>query len=288
MHGTAKGLIAAALLAFPLRASDFNGARSLEDTRHAVAFGPRPPGSAALRSLRASVEGQLRALHFRVSEDVFIARTPDGPIEMRNIIATLPGTSGRALVVSGHYDTKKQPGFVGANDGGSSTGFLLELARAVAARHWSSDIVLVWFDGEEAYGKWSDTDSVYGSRHLAERWSHDGTLARVRALINVDMIGDRNLDIVKETNSSPELLQTVWKIAYESGYGRYFTNSEDAIDDDHMPFRERGVNAIDLIDFDYGSSNSWWHTSADTIDKLSEHSFQVVGDVVMRTLETLD
>jgi len=288
MHGTAKGLIAAALLAFPLWASDFNGARSLEDTRHAVAFGPRPPGSAALRSLRASVEGQLRALHFRVSEDVFIARTPDGPVEMRNIIATLPGTSGRTLVVSGHYDTKKQPGFVGANDGGSSTGFLLELARAVAARHWSSDIVLVWFDGEEAYGKWSDTDSVYGSRHLAERWSHDGTLARVRALINVDMIGDRNLDIVKETNSSPELLQTVWKIAYESGYGRYFTNSEDAIDDDHMPFRERGVNAIDLIDFDYGSSNSWWHTSADTIDKLSAHSFQVVGDVVMRTLETLD
>lgn len=289
MHGTTtQRLILATLIMIPLGASDFSGARALEDTRRAVAFGPRPPGSAAIRSLRASIEAQLRALHLQVTEDVFTARTPDGPVEMRNIIARLPAKSGRALVVTGHYDTKKLSRFVGANDGGSSTGFLLEFARAATLRKWNSDIYIVWLDGEEAFRQWTDTDSVYGSRHLAERWARDGTLGHVEALINVDMIGDRDLNIVKETNSSPELLQAVWKCAYELGYGRYFTGSQGPIEDDHMPFLARGVNALDLIDFDYGPSNSWWHTPVDTMDKLSAHSFQVVGDVVMQALSRMD
>jgi Zn-dependent M28 family amino/carboxypeptidase len=223
-----------------------------------------------------------------VSEDAFTASTPDGPVEMKNIIARFPGSSRRALVVTGHYDTKKQPRFVGANDGGSSTGFLLELARIAAARKWTDDIYLVWFDGEEAFHEWTDTDSLYGSRHLAERWARDGMLAQIKALINVDMIGDRDLDLVKVTNSSPELLQTVWKGAYDLGYGRYFTDSEGPVDDDHVPFLNRGVNALDVIDFDYGPSNSWWHTSDDTVDKLSAHSFQVVGDVLIAVLSKLD
>lgn len=280
--------MAAALSLASLAASDFSGPRALEHTRRAVAFGPRPPASAAIRNLRAYIEAQLRALHCQVKEDVFTARTPDGPVEMRNIIARFPGASGRAVVVSGHYDTKKQPRFVGANDGGSSTGFLLELARVVAARKWNNDVYLVWFDGEEAFHEWTGADSLYGSRHLAQRWSDDGTLAQVKALINVDMIGDRNLNIVKETNSSPELLQTVWQSAYDLGYGRYFTDSAGPIEDDHAPFLARGVNALDLIDFDYGPSNSWWHTPADTMDKLSAHSFQVVGDVLLQALARLD
>ena len=281
-------MVLAVILTVSARASDFSGSRALEQTRRAVSFGPRPPGSPAIRNLRAYMEAQLRTLHCQVKEDVFIARTPDGPVEMRNIIARFPGSSGRALVVTGHYDTKKQPRFVGANDGGSSTGFLLELARVVAARRWNSDVYLVWLDGEEAFHQWSDTDSLYGSRHLAERWSLDGTLAQVKALINVDMIGDRDLDIVRETNSSPDLLQTVWKAAEDLGYGRYFTAAEGPIEDDHMPFLSRGVNALDLIDFDYGPSNSWWHTPADTMDKLSAHSFQVVGDVLLQALARLD
>jgi Zn-dependent M28 family amino/carboxypeptidase len=288
MHRQTIRLAAAVLLIVPLGASDFSGARALEQTRRAVSFGPRPPASAALRNLRAYIETQLRTLHYQVTEDAFLARTPDGPVEMKNIIARLPGRSAGALVVSGHYDTKKQPRFVGANDGGSSTGFLLELARAAAARKWSSDVYLVWFDGEEAFREWSDTDSVYGSRHLAERWARDGTLARIKALINVDMIGDRDLDIVRETNSSPALLQTVWKCAHDLGYGHYFTDAESPIEDDHTPFLARGVNALDVIDFDYGPNNSWWHTPEDTIDKLSAHSFQVVGDVLMEALARLD
>jgi glutaminyl-peptide cyclotransferase len=281
-------LIAAILLMIPAGASDFSGARALEQTRRAVSFGARPPASAAIRNLRAYIETQLHVLRCQVKEDVFTARTPDGPVGMRNIIAHFPGTSGRALVVTGHYDTKKQPRFVGANDGGSSTGFLLELARVVAARKWNSDIYLVWFDGEEAFRQWTDIDSLYGSRHLAERWSHDGTLGQVKALINVDMIGDRNLDIAKETNSSPELLQAVWQCAHDLGYGRYFTDAEYPTEDDHAPFLARGVNALDVIDFDYGPSNGWWHTADDTMDKLSAHSFQVVGDVLTQVLARLD
>ena len=288
MHRPTARLILALSLIVSLGASDFSGARAIEYTRRAVAFGPRPPGSAALRNLRAYIEGQLHSLRCQVSEDTFVAQTPDGPVEMKNIIARFPGSSMRALVVTGHYDTKKQAKFVGANDGGSSTGFLLELAHVIAARKWTDDIYLVWFDGEEAFHEWTDTDSLYGSRHLAQRWSNDGLLAQIKALINVDMIGDRDLDLVKVSNSSPDLLQTVWTAGHDLGYGRYFTDSEGPIDDDHVPFLDRGVTALDVIDFDYGPSNGWWHTPADTMDKLSAHSFQVVGDVVVSVLSRLD
>jgi len=288
VYGTVRWIIGAAILAVPLVSADFSGERALEYTRHAVSFGPRPAGSAALRNLRAYIESQLRLLHCQVTEDTFTARTPDGSVEMRNIVARFPGRSGQALVISGHYDTKKLTRFVGANDGGSSTGFLLELARVVAARKWNDDVYIVWLDGEEAFHEWSDTDSTYGSRHLAQRWSHDGTLARVRALINVDMIGDRDLDIEYETNSTPDLLNLVWKCAGDLGYGKYFTNARGPIEDDHLPFLRAGAQALDIIDLDYGPSNSWWHTPSDTMDKLNAHSFQVVGNVVMEALSRLD
>jgi len=276
------------MFAISLAGADFSGERALDYTRHAVSFGPRPAGSAALRSLRAYIEAQLRSLHCQVTEDTFTASTPDGPVEMKNIIARLPGRSGQALVVSGHYDTKKLPRFVGANDGGSSAGFLLELARVVAARKWNDDIYVVWLDGEEAFHEWSDTDSTYGSRHLAQRWSHDGTLARVRALINVDMIGDRDLHMNREQYSSPDLRNLVWKCASDLGYDEYFNGPRGPIEDDHLPFLRAGAPALDIIDLDYGPSNSWWHTPADTMDKLSAHSFQVVGNVVMEALSRLD
>ena len=288
MHRQTAWLIAAVLSPGLVAGSDFSGAKALEGTRRAVAFGSRPPGSAAIRNLRSYIEAQLRPLRCHVSEDAFTASTPEGPVQMTNIIARFPGASSQALVITGHYDTKKQPRFVGANDGGSSTGFLLELASVISSRKWNSDIYLVWFDGEEAFHEWTDNDSVYGSRHLAERWSRDGTLARVKALINIDMIGDRDLDIAKDTSSSSGLLQLVWKSAYDLGYGRYFTDAEGPIEDDHSPFLARGANALDVIDFDYGPSNSWWHTPDDTMDKLSAHSFQVVGDVVLAAMMRLD
>jgi len=177
--------------------------------------------------------------------------------------------------------------FVGANDGGSSTGFLLELARVVNTMSHADDIYLVWFDGEEAFGEWSDTNGIYGSKHLADKWSREGALGRIKALINVDMIGDKDLGILQEGNSSPALLRMVWTTAHDLGYGKYFLDSGFATEDDHLPFVHKGVNALDLIDFDYGPGNDYWHTEKDTMDKLSAHSLDVVGNVLVAVMRKL-
>lgn len=208
---------------------------------------------------------------------------------MRSIIAKFPGQSGRAIVITGHFDTKPMPGriFVGANDGGASTGFLLELARVVNSMAHEDDIYLVFFDGEEAFGEWSDTNGIYGSRHLADKWSTDGMLAHIKALINVDMIGDKDLGILEDTNSSRSLLRLVWQTASDLGYGKYFLDSATPMEDDHMPFVRKGVNALDLIDFDYGPNNAYWHDEKDTMDKVSAHSLEVVGNVVVAVVRKL-
>jgi Zn-dependent M28 family amino/carboxypeptidase len=264
-------------------ASDFNGAQALQFTKRAVAFGPRPAGSQANRELRAYIKTQIRSSGGHPAEDSFTASTPKGPVAMQNLICSFPGSSGRTVVFSGHFDTKDLPGrnFVGANDGGSSTGLLLELMRALASADHKDEIDIVWLDGEEAFGEWSDTNGTYGSRHLAAKWASEGILAKIRALINVDMTGDRDLGILLEENSTPALRNLVWQTAKEKGYGRYFLDQSGAIEDDHLPFMKRGVPAVDLIDFDYGPGNSFWHSDKDTLDKLSAHSFQVVGDVLM-------
>jgi glutaminyl-peptide cyclotransferase len=288
MHGAKTLLIV--LAALPLHAADFSGARALEATRQAVALGPRPSGSAAIRKLQFLIHQQLKNCGCEVRDDDFTATTPKGPVAMKNIIARFPGTSGRMIAITGHYDTKLFPGrnFVGANDGGASGGFLIEMARALAGRMHKNEVDLVWLDGEEAVEQWSDTDGTYGSRHLAAKWSKDGTLAKIRALINVDMIGDRDLGILQEQNSSQSLLRLSWAIARETGYGKYFLESANNIEDDHIPFLRAGVNALDLIDFDYGPDNSWWHTDADTMDKLSAHSLEVTGSVVLELIARLE
>lgn len=271
-------------------AAGFSGASALQYTARVVAFGPRPPGSEAHRKLQTYILSELRRFGCQVEQDAFTARTPLGPLPMKNIIARFPGASGRAVAITGHYDTKFMPGrmFVGANDGGSSTGFLLEMARILSARPRRHDVYLVWFDGEEALVQWSDSDSLYGSRHLARRWSADGTLRRLIALINVDMIADRDLGLVREAFSTPWLRERIWEIAAELGYGRHFLNEVIEIEDDHMPFLRAGVAAVNLIDFDYGPGHSWWHTEEDTLDKLSARSFQVVGDVLVELLRRLE
>ena len=173
-------------------------------------------------------------------------------------------------------------------DGGASAGFLLELARTAAGKPRKDDLYIVFFDGEEAVKDWTDTDSLYGSRHLAAKWAADGTLGKLKALINVDLIGDRDLGILQEEYSSPTLVRLFWSVARELGHGAHFLNYAGAVQDDHFPFLARGVPAIDLIDFDYGPRNSWWHTSEDTPDKLSAKSFQVVGDVTIEVLRRLE
>jgi glutaminyl-peptide cyclotransferase len=273
-------------LAAAAQAHEFSGARAMDYERKIVAFGPRPPGSAALRNLRAYIVAQLKPRGCEVAQDAFTAQTPGGPVAMVNVIARFPGKSGRAVALTGHYDTKKMAGmrFVGADDGGSSAAFLLEMAETLQDMPHTDDIYLVWFDGEEAFGQWSATDSLYGSRHLAERWAADGTLSRLKALINVDMIGGKDLHIMNEDNSSPALRKQIWSTAERLGYGKYFDEAGGSTDDDHMPFVKAGVNAVDLIDFDT-SKKTYWHTPEDTIDKLSQHSFEVLGAVLTEVLK---
>jgi peptidase M28-like protein len=268
----------------------FNGTAALADARHAVSFGERPSGSEAIARLRDWILSQLKPLGGQISLDPFHGQTPNGPVPMTNIILRFPGKTGKAVAVTGHYDTKRiaMLRFVGANDGGSSTGFLIEFARTVPRMSHADDIYVVFFDGEEAVGNWGPVDSLYGSRHLAAKWGADGTLSRLKALINVDMIGDKDLDILNDGSSSQSLRALIASTAAKLGNSKYFQTTVSGADDDHMPFVNEGVNAIDLLDLDYGPHNSYWHTAQDTPDKLSAHSFQVVGDVVLGVVQELE
>jgi Zn-dependent M28 family amino/carboxypeptidase len=268
------------------RSHNFSGAEALALTGKAVAFGERPDGSPAIAKERAWIRQQLAGKGCEVTGDAFTAQTPDGPLEMENIIAKFPGKSGRAIAVTGHFDTKKLAGFVGANDGGSSTGFLLELAATLQGRAHADDIYLVFFDGEEAVREWSDSDSVYGSRHLAKKWSADGTNARLKALINIDMIGDKNIRMLWDTNSTEPLRELFWKTAEGMGYAKYFPRGGGPIEDDHLPFLSAGVQSLDVINF--SSQDSFWHTPQDTMDKLSAQAFQAVGNVTVKVLGELE
>ena len=282
--------VAAGWLAVAAQAHEFNGARAMDYARKIVAFGPRPPGSAASRNLRAYILAQLKLRGREVIQDSFTGNTPLGPIAMVNIIARFPGKSGRAVVLTGHYDTKKIAGvrFVGADDGGSSTAFLLEMAETLQGMPHSDDIYLVWFDGEEAFGQWSDTDSLYGSRHLAAKWAADGTLRRIAALINVDMIGDRDLDIRRETSSTPWLTDLIWSAAKRQGLDNFFVPESARIEDDHLPFLAAGVPSVDIIDLENYQVRGKWHTAQDTLEACSARSLQVVGDTVLAALPQIE
>jgi len=270
--------------------SGLKGGRAFEDLKHLVAFGPRASGSPALVQARQWLIHELRNTGAQVEEDPFTATTPIGPIPMTNLIAKFPGSRRETVMVAGHYDTKRFDDFrfVGANDGGSSAALLVELARVLAGQKHALNYWLVFFDGEEAVGEWSASDSVYGSRHLVQKLSDNGELSRIEALILVDMIGDKQLRIPRESNSTPWLTDLVFKVAQRLGYSNYFVNSQDAADDDHMPFIAAGVSALDLIDFDYGPNNSYWHTAQDTQDHCSPLSLTIVGRVVAASLEELE
>lgn len=281
--------------AAPAHTPGFSGAAALADTKHAVSFGERPSGSPAIVQLREWIISQLKPLGGELSSDSFTGQTPTGPVPMANIILKFPGSSGKAVVICGHYDTKRIPmvHFVGANDAGSSTGFLIEFARAASRMQHADDLYVVFFDGEEDVVSWTDTDSRYGSRQLASKWASDGTLSRIKALINIDMIGDKDLDISDDDNSSQSLRAAMWQVAAKLGDAKYFRHDPGAIDDDHVPFVNSGVNAIDIIAAVGPRSpeaifGAYWHTAQDTADKLSGHSFQVVGDVVVELVRELE
>jgi glutaminyl-peptide cyclotransferase len=277
----------------------FDGQRAFEHVRKQVAFGPRPAGSPQLAATRKYIKDELASYGLAVREQAFSAETPLGAVAMVNVIAEIPGASPGVVIIASHYDTKRTPaGFLGANDAGSSTGALLEIARVLAEQSKAQKprfgIQLVFFDGEEAAVQWSEDDSLYGSRHFVEQLEAKGQEGAVKSMVLLDMIGDKDLMIPREENSTPELVEIIWRTAAELGYTKQFPDFRHAISDDHIPFVDAGIAAVDLIDFTYGTdkakfgdggpSNAYWHTTEDTLDKLSPESLKAVGDVVVASV----
>jgi glutaminyl-peptide cyclotransferase len=271
-------------------ARSFNAACAMQYTREVVAFGTRPIGSPNHKKLENYILAHLK--NDQVEEDTFTADTPEGRFPVRNIIAKFPGTREGVIVIAGHYDTNywlRNTGYVGANDGGSSTAILLELANQLRGKKREGySVWLLWTDGEEAVKNWTATDSLYGTRHLADKWQQDGTLKKIKAFLLADMIGDADLNVDRDSNSTPWLEDTVYQAATQLGYQSHFFARTIPVEDDHLPFVERGVPCADLIDLDYGYANVFHHTPQDTLDKLSPKSIEIVGSVILETVRLLD
>ena len=290
----------------PLAASaqqHFPGAKAYEYAREFAAIGPRWPTGPGHVKAEEFLRAHFLRAHDLVEEDTFTASTPIGPVPMCNFIVRFAGTKPGAIVLGTHYETNyplRNINFVGANDGASTTGLLMAIAdqlRAQAAHGKKIDgysVWLVFFDGEEAIQQWSRSDSTYGSRHLAAKWGRDGTLNQIKAFMLADMIGDKDLDIQRETHSTPWLVDLVGQAAKKFGDQHYFFQKEMDVEDDHLPFVERGVPSIDIIDLHYGPptaehpEGSYHHTAQDTMDKISAHSLTIDGDVFMETIRLID
>lgn len=296
----AAGAFVAWLAYTPLSGPSFSlakdsslGKAALDEVTALVAFGPRPVGSPAHQKTERAIIDKLQASGVAVDEDHFTAQTPDGPAAMNNIVGRIAGRGGpqaRTIVLATHYDTKietKFP-FVGANDGGSGTGLLLALAPLIVKRGFNHNVWLIFLDGEEAFHEWTSTDSLYGSRHLAAQWKSSGTASQIGAFILLDMIGDRDLGILLDSNSTPWLRDFVWKTAGRLGYSKNFLSTGTAMEDDHVPMLAAGIPSLDLIDFDYGLNMAYWHTAQDTLDKLSAQSLAIVGEVALESIAQLD
>jgi glutaminyl-peptide cyclotransferase len=287
----AAGMLLAVPMALPAQ-THFNGAKALEYARQFVSIGPRWPTSQGHAKAEEFLRNHFQ--HDQLEEDAFTANTPIGPVAMRNFIVRFPGKKDGVIVLATHYETNywlKDINFVGANDGGSTTGLLMAIAdqlRPGVAGGKKLDGYSVWLlfdDGEESFlPTWTDSDSLYGTRHLAAKWAGDGTLAHIKALFVTDMIGDKDLDIQRETQSTGWLVDLVRQAANKFGDERYFFKKEEEVSDDHLPFVKRGVPSIDVIDIDYGPNDSYHHTAKDTMDKISAHSLTIDGDVLLETV----
>jgi len=264
--------------------------RAFDYTREVTAFGPRYMGSENHKKLERYIVDHLKG--DQVEDDAFTADTVEGKFPVRNIIAKFPGKKDGIIVIMGHYDTNyplRNTGYVGANDGGSSTAILLEFANQLRGKTRDGySVWLVWTDGEEAVKSWSDTDSLYGTRHLAEKWEKDGTLKKIKALMVLDMIGDADLDIQRDLNSTPWLLDLIYSAAQREGYQSHFYAFQGPMEDDHLPFVKRGVPSADVIDLDYGYNNVFHHTPQDTMDKLSPRSLEITGNTILEAVRMLD
>jgi glutaminyl-peptide cyclotransferase len=268
----------------------FNADRTMQYVKEIVALGPRPIGSANHKKVEDYITAHLKG--DTVKDDAFTADTVEGKFPVRNIIAKYPGTKDGIVVIASHYDTNyplRNTSFIGANDGAATSALLLEFANQLRGKKREGySVWLVWTDAEEAVKTWSDTDSVYGTRHLAQKWQQDGTARQLKAFLLADMIGDADLDIDRDTNSTPWLESVVYEAATRAGYQSHFFARTNTISDDHLPFMKIGVPCADIIDINYGYNNVFHHSVQDTVDKLSTKSLEISGTVILETVRILD
>jgi glutaminyl-peptide cyclotransferase len=244
--------------------AQFDSKRAWEHLQRQVALGPRPSGTPALVQTRKYIVDQLKAIGIESREQPFMAMTPLGEVSMANVIATIPGKRSERIAYASHFDTKlyREFRFVGANDGGSSTAVLLELARLFKSQPHELTIELLFFDGEEArMPEWRGVDNTYGSRYYVENAVKSGTIGGLKTLVLLDMVGDKNLNIMRDSNSTPWLVDIIWTTAARLGHSGSFINQLTTVEDDHIPFVRAGVPVVDVIDLD----NPTWHTAQDTI-----------------------
>jgi glutaminyl-peptide cyclotransferase len=276
----------------------FNSQQAFAYTAQIAGFGERWPGSPGHTKTEALIRQVLQKDGARIEADDFTATTPRGPIAVHNIIGKFNVSSDpkqEIFILAGHYDTLFQKGFIGANDGGSSTAILLSFADSLAGQKTKMQIWLVWTDLEEAINSFTGDDGLYGSRHLAQKLAANGTRSRIRGFFLLDMIGDRELGVARETESDRKLQDFIARAAAQLGYGQYFFQYDVGIIDDHVPFINAGIPAVDVVDARFGrmgpafdSMGEFHHANTDTMDKVSQRSLEVVGRTILLTVELLD
>jgi len=267
----------------------FDGKRAFALVAKQVGFGPRPSGSAAIGQLQEYIQSELTSYGCKVDVDLFSADTPAGRLPMKNIVAKIPGDKPGIIMLATHYDTALLPNFVGADDGGSSTGVMLELARLLCSKHGAYQVWITFFDGEEAMKHWSDTDSRYGSRQMAAKLAMSGDLPKIKAFLLADIVGTHTPHFKREADSTKWLVDLVWDVAKKLGYGNIFLDQSLEVADDHDPFLKRKVPAVDVIDLENypGGNLYYWHTPEDTLDKVSAKSLAITGHVFLESVKQL-
>ena len=271
--------------------ASFNEIRAMRYVKEIVAFGPRPIGSPNHKKVEDYIHAHLKG--DVVEDDAFTVDTTEGKFPVRNIIAKFPGTRDGIIVIASHYDTNyplRDTAYIGANDGASSSALLLEVANQLRGKKLDGySVWLLWDDAEESMRlPWFDPEALYGVRHLAQKWQDDGTIKKIKAFLLEDMIGDADLNVDRDQNSTAWLEDLIYQSATRLGYQSHFFARTLAMADDHEPFVQRGVPSADLIDFNYGYNNVFWHTTQDTVDKLSPKSLEIVGTVTLETVRMLE